>query len=110
MFYQMYALALLKPIMVIVITIAGIVMLFGAVGMRISNNLGATVVGGIFKGIGYICRTLLQAFGWIVRNAFRMIPRIYNESKRIFSQMGLNTTVSALLAVLVVIAFIALLI
>lgn len=39
-----YAQALLEPVMVIVITLAGIVMLFGAVGMKISNNLGSTVV------------------------------------------------------------------
>lgn len=105
-----YAQALLEPIMVIVITLAGIVMLFGAVGMKISNNLGSTVVGGIFRGIGYLCRALFQALGWIIRNTFRMIPRVFNGSRRTFNQIGLNTLISNILAVVVVIAFVAIII
>ena len=105
-----YAQALLEPIMVIVITLAGIVMLFGAVGMKISNNLGSTVVGGIFRGIGYLCRALFQALGWIIRNTFRMIPRVFNGSRRTFNQMGLNAVLSNILAVVVVIAFVAIII
>lgn len=105
-----YAQALLEPIMVIVITLAGIVMLFGAVGMKISNNLGSTVVGGIFRGIGYLCRILFQAIGWIIRNTFRMMPRVFNESRRAFNQMGLNAVLSNIFAVVVVIAFIAIII
>lgn len=105
-----YAQALLEPIMVLVITLAGIVMLFGAVGMKISNNLGSTVVGGIFRGIGYLCRTLLQAIGWIIRNTFRMIPRVFNGSRRTFNQIGLNAVISNIFAVVVVIAFLAIII
>ena len=105
-----YAQALLEPIMVIVITLAGIVMLFGAVGMKISNNLGSTVVSGIFRGIGYLCRTLFQALGWIIHNTFRMIPRVFNGSRRTFNQMGLNAVISNILAVVVVIAFVAIII
>ena len=84
-----YAQALLEPVMTIVIILAGIIMLFGVVGMRISNNLGSTMVGGIFRAIGYLCRILIQAIGWIIRNTFRMIPHVFNESKRVFNQIGL---------------------
>lgn len=105
-----YAHALLEPIMVIVITLAGIVMLFGAVGMRISNNLGSTVVGGIFRAFGYICRTIIRAISWIVRNIFRIIPRVFNESRRAFIQIGMNDLVSTILAVVVVIIFLAIII
>lgn len=105
-----YAQVLLEPIMVSVITLAGIVMLFGAVGMKISNNLGSTVVSGIFRGIGYLCRTLFQALGWIIRNTFRMIPRVFNGSRITFNQMGLNAVISNILAVVVVIAFVAIII
>ena len=105
-----YAQALLEPIMVIVITLAGIVMLFGAVGMKISNNLGSTVVSGIFRGIGYLCRTLIQAIGWIIRNTFRMMPRVFNGSRRTFKQLGMNAAVSNILAVVVVIVFVAVII
>ena len=105
-----YAQALLEPIMMIVITLAGIVMLFGAVGMKISNNLGSTVVGGIFRGIGYLCRALFQVLGWIIRNTFRMVPRVFNGSRRTFNQIGVNTVISNILAVVVVIAFVAIII
>lgn len=102
-----YAKAILEPIMLIVIILAGIVMLFGAVGMKISNNLGSTVVGGIFRGIGYLCRIVFQAIGWIIRNTFRMIPRVFNESRRMFNDMGMNTATSNILAIIVVFAFVA---
>ena len=105
-----YAQALLEPVMVIVITFAGIVMLFGAVGMKVSNNLGSTVVGGIFRAIGYLCRTLIQAVGWIVRNTFRMIPRVFNGSRKTFNQLGLKVWISNILAVIVVVVFVAIII
>lgn len=105
-----YAQALIEPVMVIVITLAGIVMLFGAVGMKISNNLGSTVVGGIFRAIGYICRTIITAIGWIIRNIFRMIPRVFNGSRRTFNQIGINALVSNLLAIVVVVIVLAIII
>ena len=105
-----YAQALLEPVMVIVITLAGIVMLFGAVGMKISNNLGSTVVGGIFRAIGYICQTIIRAIGWIIRNIFRMIPRVFNGSRRTFNQIGINALVSNLLAIVVVVIVLAIII
>ncbi len=105
-----YAQALLEPIMVIVITLAGIVMLFGAVGMKISNNLGSTVVDGMFRAIGYICRTIITAIGWIIRNTFRMIPRVFNGSRRTFNQIGINALVSNILALVVVVIVLAIII
>lgn len=106
-----YALALLEPAIVIVIALAGIVLLFGAVGMKISNNLGSTIVGGLFKGLGYLCRTLFQAFGWIITNTFRMIPRVFNRSRSVLiNQMNLNTSISNVLATIIVIIFVAVII
>ena len=105
-----YAQALLEPVMVIVITLAGIVMLFGAVGMKISNNLGSTVVSGIFRAIGYVCRTIIRAIGWIIRNIFRMIPRVFNGSRRTFNQLGMNALVSNLLSIIVTVVFLAIVI
>ena len=105
-----YAQALLEPVMVIVITVAGIVMLFGAAGMKISNNLGSTVVGGIFRAIVYLCRMIFQAIGWIVLNTFRMIPRVFNGSRRTFNQLGLKAWVSNILAVIVVVIVVAIII
>ena len=101
-----YAQYILEPIMVIVITLSGILMLFGAVGIKISNNLGSIVVGGIFRGIGYLCRTLFQAIGWVIRNTFRIIPRVLNGSRRIFKLMGLNEVPSNICSVIVVIIMI----
>ena len=95
-----YAEALLEPVIVIAITLAGIVMIFGAVGLKISNNLGSTIINGIFRGIGYLFRSLVRAFSWIIRSTFRLLPRVFTESRRIFVQLGLNPALSNVLAVL----------
>lgn len=105
-----YAQELLAPVMTIIITLLGIVLLFGVMGMPISNNLGSTVLGGVFKGCGYIGNLLVRAIGWIIRNIFRMIPRVFTESRRTFRHLGLNTFASNLLAVLTVILVIVIII
>ena len=105
-----YARELINPIMVIIITLSGIIMLFGAVGMKISNNLGSTIVGGIFRAIGYIAKTIVRAFGWLIRNIITLIPRVFNGSKRIFNQMGLNSVVSNILAIIVTAIILAIII
>lgn len=105
-----YALALVKPTMIIIITLAGLTLMFSAVGVKISNNLGSTIVGGIFRGIGFLVRTLFQAIGWIVRNIFRMIPRVFNGSKRTFNQLGINSLLSNLLAAIIVVFVLAIII
>ena len=95
-----YANALLEPMMAIFITLAGIVMLFGAVGIKISNNLGSTVMNGIFRGIGYLFQTLFKAISWIIRETLRLLPRVFRGSRQAFTQMGLTPLWSNLLAVL----------
>ena len=96
-----YASALVEPVVIIVIMLAGIVMMLGAVGMKVSNNLGATIANGIFQAIGYVVRIIIQAIGWIIRNTLRLLPRVFRESRRTFTQMGLNAGLSNLFAVLV---------
>ncbi len=105
-----YAQALLEPSIAIIITIASIILLFASVGVRISNNLASTCVGGIFQVIGYTCRTLIRAIGWIVRTVFGMVPRIFNGCQRLFSQVGMNALASSVLSVLVVVIFLAIII
>lgn len=96
-----YAQALLEPVIVISITLAGIVMIFGAVGIKISNNLGSTIMNGIFRAIGYLFQLLFRAIAWIVRSTFRLLPRVFAENRRVFTQLGLNPVLSNALAVLV---------
>lgn len=105
-----YANALIDLIMPIVIVLAGIVMLFGAVGFKISNNLGSTVTNGIFRAMGYLFRTLVNAIGWIIRSISRFIPRVYRESRRIYSEMGLSAFASNLLATITAVVVLAIII
>lgn len=105
-----YAQVLIRPIMLILITLAGIVMMFGAVGMRISNNLGSTVVNGIFRAIGYIGTTIIRGIVWIVRSITRAIARVFNGSRRTFVQCGLNQVLSNFLAMLVTLVIVAIII
>ena len=101
-----YTQALFEPIMLIVISLAGIVMIFGAVGMKISNNLGSTVVGGIFKGIGYFVRIIFKAIAWIFVNTFKMIPRVFNGTRKSFK----NPVAGTIFAFIAVILFVAIII
>lgn len=87
----------------IAIVAAGIMLICNAAGVRISQNLGATLVNGIFRAIGYIVRNIVDAVIWIGRRALRLIPKVFEESRRLFNQMGLSKAVSTLLAILVTI-------
>lgn len=105
-----YAEAVFEPIMLIIITLTGMIILLGTVGIKVSNNLGSTIVGGFFMSVGYLCRTLFKALGWIISNTCKLIPKVFNESRNVFSQIGINTAVSNILAIFVVVAFVAVII
>ena len=94
----LYAEAAVEPVMTIIIALAGIVMLFGAVGFKISENLGSTVTNGLFRAIG----ALFRALGWIIRFIFRLLPRVFTGSRRMFIRAGLNEIASTILAAIVV--------
>lgn len=104
-FISLFA-ALTGPVMVIVIILAGMVMLFGAAGMRISSGLGSTVVGGIFSAIGYLVQALFNALGWLIRWMSRTTPRVFRGSQQTFSQLGLNSVLANVLAAVVTVLFI----
>lgn len=106
-----FGLSLIDPSMKIIITVTGMMLLLGAVGFKVSTNLGSTIIGGIFIAIGYLVRTLVNAIGWIVRSTFRMVPHIYSGSKRTFTQVGLtNAVANNLLSALTVLLFLAIII
>lgn len=100
---EAFASEIFDPIMYIVITLAGIVMVFGAVGMRISSNLGSTIVGGIFRACGYVVRTIVRGTGWAVRHFFGMIPRLFTGSRKTFTDMGANPILANVLSIVIVI-------
>ena len=102
--------AIFEPMMLIVITVAGILMTFGSVGMRISHNFGATVLGGIFSAIGYVVRTVISAIGWCLRQFLQAIPRVYTGSRNQFRGMGLNVALSNVLASIITLLFIVVII
>lgn len=90
----------LAPIAIVAV---GIMLICNAAGVRISQNLGATLVNGIFRAIGYIVRNIVDAVIWIGRRALRLIPKVFEESRQLFNQMGLSKVVSTLLAILITI-------
>ena len=105
-----YASALLAPVMTIVIILFGLIMIFGAIGIRISNNLGSTIFGGIFRGIGFLVRSLFHAIGWIVTRTARMIPRLFTGSRNAYATMGAGSFLRNLLAVITVIVAVVIII
>lgn len=94
--------ALVQPVVLIVIVLAGIVMIFGAVGLKISNNLGSTIVNNISKGISNLVRNIGKAIKWI----FKLIPIVFLTFKKQFRRYGMGDFASDLLAILVVLIFI----
>lgn len=101
-----YAQTLIESAIVIWVTMVGFKMILGTVGIRIPNNLNSIVIGGIFKVIKSLGRTLFQILCWVICNTFHMIPRVFRGSKKTFYQMGANGIVSNILATIVVIAFV----
>lgn len=96
--------------MAIVITLAGIVIIFGAVGFRISQNLGATVVNGIFHAIGYVVNLLVRAIVWFVTTCVHLVVTSFRGSRNAFYRAGINTIVSNLLSLIITIIVLVLII
>lgn len=92
--------SMVTPIMVIIITLAGITMLFGAVGMNISANLGSTVASAIFGALAFIGITLVQFLKWLVKKIIALTVMTFEKSQHKFLSMGLNSIVSTILAFL----------
>lgn len=90
--------SLVEPTMLIVITLAGLTIIFGAAGYRISQNLGSTIVSGIFRFIGYIGTQLFHAIAWIVTNTFMILPRVFRGVRNPLVEAGANGIVSTLFA------------
>ncbi len=86
------------------IILAGIVILFSAVGIKF-NNLGTTITNALFTAIGYIVKTFINGISWIIKNAFRLLPNIFNRCKRILTNAGLKPAVSNILSVIIAIIF-----
>lgn len=86
------------------IVLAGIVILFSAVGIKF-NNLGTTITNTLFAAIGYIVKTFINGISWIIKNAFRLLPSIFNGCKRILTNAGLKPAVSNIVSVIVAIIF-----
>lgn len=94
--------ALINGLMPAVIVLAGIIMLFGAVGIPLSRNLGSTIVERLFAAVGYIFRQLFEAIGWLIRQ----LPLLYRWIHQILVGFGLNTQLSSIVAALLILVII----
>lgn len=92
---------ILIVLMPIVVTLAGIMLVCSAAGVRISQNMGSTILKGIFDAIGYIGKKIINAIGWLIRQIVRAIPKVFHGSRKTFTQMGMSKGKSTLFAVLV---------
>lgn len=101
---------LVEPTMLIVITLAGLVIIFGSVGFRISQNLGTTVVNGIFHAIGYIVNLLVRAVSWLATTCVHIVVTSFRGSRNAFYRAGINTIVSNLLSLIITIIVLVLII
>ena len=89
------------------VVLAGIIMIFGAVGFSITQNLGATIVGGCFKAVAYFGKQILKGAAWVLASLARLVPMVFVSTKRAMSRRSKKTVICNLIAGLVTIAFIA---
>jgi hypothetical protein len=87
-----------KLIMIVVITIAGLILIFASVCVHIHHGLGSTVVDGIFRGIGWVVRQIVRSFVWLFTSIYNLLKKectsIYNGLKG----KGWNSFLAGLLA------------
>jgi len=95
-----YAQALFEPVMICVIIFIGMLVMFGALGMHISHNLGSTIAGSVFRGIGACARALYRACRWFIRSTGRILRRVFNGTLRGLRAAGVNAIGSNLIACL----------
>lgn len=102
-----YSIATINALMPCVIMLAGIVILLGAVGIKVSNNLGSTIVKGVFGAIGILVHLIWKGIVALFLCITGIIPTIYKKSQSIFSNsIGLNKNISSVLAFIVVALFV----
>lgn len=104
-----YAQALFEPVMIVVIIFIGMVVIFGALGMPISHNLGSTIAGSVFKGMGRCFTGLYRVIRWFVRSTGRLLRRVFNGTLRGLRAAGMNAigrNIIACLACILVLAII----
>ena len=105
-----YGQILLEAGIMIFILVMGIIMMFGAVGMRISTNLGSTIFRAIFSAIGWVARQMVRLLSWIVVSILHALPRIFRGSRRMLRGFGVNNIASNLLAIVITVIALAVII
>lgn len=83
------------------IMVSAIVMIFGALGMKISKRLGSTVAKGIFAGIGFLVKNLFLAISWGVKGIFAFTPKLFLWTKEQLKAAGMKEVPASLLAALI---------
>ena len=91
----------------ILIALAGILLLFAAVGVKVSNGLATTVIGNVFKAIGFIAIALGKGIRWIVLGLVHAIPKFFRTVKKTLSGFGLNRGLTMALSILATVLLVA---
>lgn len=100
--FMLLVLAILEAFMPIIICFVGIVLVFAAIGCRISANLGSTIVGGLFKAIAYVGKPILKAIGKGVWYLLTAVPSsVFNLSRQSFLQRGMSKSKANIFAFLI---------
>lgn len=84
------------------IMVAGVLIMLSAFGLRMTNGLGATALGGIFHGIGWIIDRLWKVLSWMLCS----IPKVYCMSRNTAYAYGLNAWPGRIVAALLVVLYV----
>ena len=101
---------ILAPIMTAVAMLFGIIMLFALVGVKISENLGSTIVNQISKAIVFIGKQLFKFLAWCAKKIIRLLPNVYNRTNKALLSSGVSQVPRAIWSTLATIGVLAIII
>lgn len=102
--------ALVPSVMACIIVLAGITMILGAVGLKVSTNVGTNIISTLFKGIGYLVKNIFKGVFWIIKSLFGLIPKIFGNIRKFLLSKGARLWLANLIATVAIILFIVILI
>lgn len=93
-------------LMVFMIIMGGLRLMFKAVDINLPS-VGGILLGAVLTALGFLGTSVFQALGWMFRNFFKWLPKLFKGTKEMFQDMGMNSIVSSLLATVITVLFIA---
>lgn len=111
-FVEMGNLALsgIYALMPCLVMLVGLMILLSAVGMKVSNNLGSTIMRGIFSAIAFVVRGILKIIPVLAVMVINVLKNAFARTKQFCKKRGMTEIKCNIIATIVLIIVIAIII